>query len=65
MCVDDVYGGTQRYLRKIAGGMEEEDGGMGMGMGMGIDVKFADFGGDMGDVRRALKVRRGEGIVDA
>ena len=26
-----------------------------MGMGMGIDVKFADFGGDMGDVRRALE----------
>ena len=54
LCVDNVYGGTQRYLRKIAGG-EEEEGGGATGMGMGINVKFADFGGDMGDVRRALE----------
>ena len=42
LCVDDVYGGTQRYLRKI---LSERQ---------GIKVDFVDFG-DLNLVRKAIK----------
>lgn len=41
LCVDDVYGGTQRYFRRI------------VRPGMGIEVDFVDFN-DEDEVRRAL-----------
>jgi len=42
LCVDDVYGGTQRYLRKILSDRQ------------GIKVDFVDFG-DLNLVRKAFK----------
>ena len=42
LCVDDVYGGTQRYLRRI------------LGPNTGIDVTFEDFS-DVASFRKHLK----------
>lgn len=42
LCVDDVYGGTQRYLRRI---LHEKQ---------GIELDFVDFN-DLKDVRAAIK----------
>ena len=42
LCIDDVYGGTQRYLRKI---LSERQ---------GVQVDFADFS-DLAVVRKAMK----------
>jgi cystathionine beta-lyase/cystathionine gamma-synthase len=42
LCVDDVYGGTQRYLRKI---LSERQ---------GVQVEFADFG-NLDVVRKSMK----------
>jgi cystathionine beta-lyase/cystathionine gamma-synthase len=41
LCIDDVYGGTQRYLRRILGERQK------------IDVNFVDFK-EPGDVRNAI-----------
>lgn len=42
LCVDDVYGGTQRYLRRIVGERH------------GITINFVDFG-DLNVVRKSMK----------
>jgi cystathionine gamma-lyase len=42
LCVDDVYGGTQRYMRRI---LNERQ---------GVTVDFVDFG-DLATVRKAMK----------
>lgn len=41
LCIDDVYGGTQRYLRRILGERQQ------------IDVTFVDFK-EPADVRNAI-----------
>ena len=42
LCVDDVYGGTQRYLRKILGERQ------------GIELTLLDFGNEE-EFRKAIK----------
>jgi cystathionine gamma-lyase len=42
LCVDDVYGGTQRYMRRILGERQ------------GVSVDFVDFG-DLSVVRKSMK----------